>query len=84
MIGVLALMLMPKEQVGALRNTAFFFSIGTFVVSLGILLNFDPAAAQTAGEAFTFQLTEGPVNWIESVGIHYAWASTASASGWSS
>jgi NADH-quinone oxidoreductase subunit M len=72
MIGVLALMLMPKEQVGALRNTAFFFSIGTFVISLGILLNFDPGAAQTAGEAFTFQLSEGPINWVESIGIHYA------------
>jgi NADH-quinone oxidoreductase subunit M len=72
MIGVLALMLMPKEQKGALRNTAFFFSIGTFVISLGILLKFNPSVAQTAGEAFTFQLAEGPVNWIESVGIHYA------------
>lgn len=71
LLGVLALMLIPKEQVGALRNTALIFSLGVFVVSLGILLNFDPNPAQSAG-AFTFQLVEGPVDWIPSLGISYS------------
>ncbi|WP_162687583.1 complex I subunit 4 family protein [Bradymonas sediminis] len=71
LLGVLALMLIPKEQVGALRNTALIFSLGVFFVSLGILLNFDPNPTQSAG-AFTFQLIEGPVDWIPSLGISYA------------
>ncbi len=71
LVGVLALMLMPREQSGALRNAALFFSIGVFIISLGILLNFDPSAPTAAGP-FTFQLTEGPVSWIPSLGISYS------------
>lgn len=70
LVGVLALMLIPKEQTGALRNAALFFSLGVFFLSLGILVNFDPSAPAAAGP-FTFQLTEGPVDWIPSLGIHY-------------
>lgn len=71
LLGVLALMLLPREQKDLLRTTAFLCSIGVFAVSLGILFNFDPGIAQTAGEPFTFQLTEGPYEWISAVGIHY-------------
>ncbi|QDG49198.1 NADH-quinone oxidoreductase subunit M [Persicimonas caeni] len=70
LVGVLALMLIPKEQVGALRNAALFFSLGIFFISLGILVNFDPNAPAAAGP-FTFQLAEGPIPWIESIGISY-------------
>ena len=69
-VGVLALMLIPKEQVGALRNAALFFSLGIFFISLGILVNFDPNAPAAAGP-FTFQLMEGPVDWIPAIGISY-------------
>jgi NADH-quinone oxidoreductase subunit M len=70
LVGVLALMLIPSEQVGALRNTALFVTLGVFFVSLGILFNFDPDPARQAG-AFTFQLTQGPFEWIEILGISY-------------
>lgn len=71
LLGVLALLLIPREQVSALRNTALIFSILVFGLSLGILLNFDPNPTEAAG-AFTFQMMEGPVDWIASVGISYA------------
>jgi NADH-quinone oxidoreductase subunit M len=70
MVGVLALMLIPKEQLGALRNAALIFSLGIFFISLGVLVNFDPNAPAQAGP-FTFQLMEGPVDWIPSIGISY-------------
>ncbi len=70
LVGVLALMLIPSEQVGALRNTALLFTLGVFFISLGILVNFDPNAPAQAG-AFTFQITEGPIDWISSIGISY-------------
>jgi NADH-quinone oxidoreductase subunit M len=70
MVGVLALMLIPKEQVGALRNAALLFTLGIFVISLGVLVNFDPSAPAQAGP-FTFQLMEGPVDWIPAIGISY-------------
>ncbi|MFW5967342.1 MAG: complex I subunit 4 family protein, partial [Persicimonas sp.] len=70
LVGVIALMLVPKEQLGALRNTAFFISLGVFFLSLGLLVNFDPEITREAG-AFTFQMTEGPVEWIPAFGISY-------------
>lgn len=71
LLGVLALMLIPKEQLGALRNTALVFSLITFLFSLGIMLNFDPNPTQSVG-AFTFQMVEGPVPWLQNLGISYA------------
>lgn len=72
LLGVLALMLMPKQQLQALRTTALITTIGTFVVSLSVLVLFNPQATLTAGAPFTFQMIEGPVEWIPLIGIHYA------------
>lgn len=72
LLGVLALMLMPKQQHQALRTTALITTIGTFIVSLSVLVLFNPQATLTAGAPFTFQMIEGPVEWIPLIGIHYA------------
>ena len=72
MLGVLALLLMPREQKGALRSVALITTLIVFAISLGIMGFFDPSASLARGQAFTFQLSEGPVEWIGLLGIHYA------------
>jgi len=72
LIGVLALMLMPKEQHAAHRTVALIFTIVTFLVSLGIMFTFDPLVPLAPGVPFTFQMVEGPFEWVELLGIHYA------------
>lgn len=72
LLGVIILLLMPKEQEQAARTTALIFTIGTFIISLGIMLLFDPQMKAMLGAPFTFQMTEGPVQWIPMLGIHYA------------
>ncbi|RDV39581.1 NADH-quinone oxidoreductase subunit M [Bradymonadaceae bacterium TMQ3] len=72
LLGILALLLIPREQVQVLRNVALLTSLGVFAVSIGILVLFDPSLPMAAGEAFTFQLTEGPYEWIPSLGVSYA------------
>lgn len=72
LIGVFALMLMPREQDQALRTTALISTIGTFILSLGVLLLFNPQQPLTPDAAFTFQMVEGPVEWIPLLGIKYA------------
>ena len=69
-LGILALMFIPREQVEALRNVALLTTLGVFVVSLGIMINFNPGIAAAAGEAFTFQMTES-LEWIPALGIEY-------------
>ncbi len=69
LLGILALMFIPRDQTEALRNTALLTTIGVFVVSLGILLNFDPSFTDGEG-AFSFQMTE-QVDWIPALGIQY-------------
>ena len=72
LIGVLILLMMPKEQPQAARTTALIVSLGTFALSLGIMLLFDPQAELLRDAPFTFQMNEGPVEWIPTLGIHYA------------
>lgn len=72
MLGVLALLLMPREQKGALRSVALITSLIVFAISIGIMGFFDPTMLLTPGQPFTFQMTEGPVKWIETLGTHYA------------
>ncbi len=74
LLGALALMFVPKLQAGVHRNLALVVSILTGIVSLGIFFNFDATVAITEGAAFTYQLQEGPVPWIKSLGIHYSLA----------
>lgn len=71
MLGIVALMLIPREQKDLLRNTAFLTLLGVFAVSLGLFYHFDPSVVPASGEPFAFQLTEGPAEWIPSIGIHY-------------
>ena len=71
MLGVLALMLVPREQKDALRNIALLTTLGVFFVSLGIYFYFDPSVVPASGEPFAFQLTDGPVDWIGALGIQY-------------
>ncbi len=71
LLGILALMFIPRDQIEALRNTALLTTIGVFLVSLGIMVNFDPGVAAGAGEAFKFQLEHGPLEWIPALGIQY-------------
>lgn len=73
LLGALALTFVPKLQSGVHRNLALVISLITAALSLGILLNFDATAPLTEG-AFTFQLQEGPVPWVKSLGIHYSLA----------
>ncbi len=71
LIGILALMLIPRDQTDLLRNTALLCTLGVFVVSLGVLVHFDPSVVAESGQVFAFQLTDGPVEWIPALGIHY-------------
>ncbi len=70
-LGILVLFFIPRDQLQVLRNVALLSALGTFCISLGILVTFNPAAAVAAGEAFTFQMTEGPHEWIPAVGIQF-------------
>src|SRR5690554_5455605 len=72
LLGILALLLIPRDQVQVLRNVALLTTLGVFAVSIGILVLFNPSVPMAAGEAFTFQLTEGPYEWIPSLGVSYA------------
>ena len=72
MLGVLALLLMPKQQKAALRTVALITSLLVFGISIGVMGFFDPSATAEAGAAFTFQMSEGPVEWIPLLGVHYA------------
>lgn len=71
LIGILALMLIPREQTDLIRNTALLCTIGVFLVSLGVLVHFDPSVVAETGQIFAFQMTDGPVEWIPALGIHY-------------
>ena len=71
LMGVLALMLMPREQKQALRTVTLIVTLLVFCISLGPMLLFDPMTPFAAGP-FTFQMSEGPVDWIPMLGIHYA------------
>ena len=71
LLGALALLFIPKEQKGVHRSVAFVFSIGVFILSLAILFGFDAGFSGGPGP-FTFQMTEGPIPWVASVGISYA------------
>ena len=81
LLGVFALMLMPREQDQALRTTALIFAIGAFIVSLGPMVLFDPQVPLAAGAPFTFQLMEGRSTGSRSLGSTTPWGSTASACG---
>ncbi len=71
LVGILLLLFIPKEQINVLRNVALIASLGTFALSVGIMVNFNPAVAAAAGDAFTFQMVEH-IDWIPEVGISYA------------
>jgi NADH-quinone oxidoreductase subunit M len=72
LIGVLALMMMPKQQEAAHRAVALVTTLIVFAISVGPMVLFDTGVLLTAGQPFTFQLNEGPVAWVPSMGIHYA------------
>lgn len=72
MLGVLALLLMPKEQKAAMRTVALITSLLVFGISTGIMGFFDPNIILAKGQPFTFQMVEGPVEWIPLLGVHYA------------
>ncbi len=69
LLGILALLFIPREQTEAIRNTAMLTTLLVFAISLGIMLNFDPSVAWDQG-AFTFQMTES-ADWIPTLGIEY-------------
>ncbi len=63
LFGALLLMLVPREALKVHRMGALLVSLATFVLSIGIYLNF-------SGNTFHFQLMES-IPWIESLGITY-------------
>ncbi|MFH1699048.1 MAG: NADH-quinone oxidoreductase subunit M [Candidatus Zixiibacteriota bacterium] len=63
MVGVLALLLIPKSHHISLRHTTLFFTILTFAASLCLLFRFDIAAS---GMQFDVNLP-----WVEHFGIGY-------------
>lgn len=71
LLGILLLSFIPRDQVQVLRNVALLTTLGVFAISLGIMLNFDPSVAMAAGQPFTFQLTEGPYEWMPVLGIQF-------------
>lgn len=62
LLGALVLLFVPDGKVG--RGVAFWTSVVTFLVSLGLLAGFDTASTQ----AFQFEVN---VPWVESAGIGY-------------
>lgn len=73
LVAAVALLFVPGQQVNIHRAGALIASIGVFLVSIPILLFFDPGVAPAAGP-FTFQMIEGPLEWIPSLGISFAFA----------
>lgn len=71
LLAAIALMFVPKQQISILRNGAFIATLGVFALSLPILFKFQTDFPVSQG-AFTFQMIEGPVEWIPSLGISYA------------
>ncbi len=71
LLAAIALMFVPKQQVSILRNGAFIATLGIFALSLPILFKFQTDFPVAQG-AFTFQMIEGPIEWIPSLGISYA------------
>ncbi len=63
LIGVIFLMMMPAEQATSLRRAAFVFSLPPFLLSLLMLLAFDPADPG-------YQMT-AKAAWIPAFGISY-------------
>jgi len=63
LIGAIVLMFMPRDNDKALKYAALGTSLLTFLVSLGLIKNFD-------GKTFHFQLVE-KIPWIEKLGINY-------------
>ncbi|MDD4051734.1 MAG: NADH-quinone oxidoreductase subunit M [candidate division Zixibacteria bacterium] len=63
LIGVGALLLIPKDKHALIRKAAFLFALATFVISLGLLLDFDTA---TSGMQF-----EVNIPWISEFGVNY-------------
>jgi NADH-quinone oxidoreductase subunit M len=72
LIGVLAIMLIPKQQEAAHRTVALVTTLIVFAMSIGPMVLFNPAALLAPGQPFTFQLAEGPVSWVPMLGISYA------------
>ncbi len=73
LLGVIALMMMPREEKGLARSTALAVSLLTFVVSLGLLAydgTPDSAATVVSGAFPTMEFVER-YDWIPSVGISY-------------
>lgn len=63
LIGSLLLLLVPKENIQAIRWGALLVAVATFIVSLGMFAQFN-------GANFHFQLTES-LPWVPSLGINY-------------
>jgi NADH-quinone oxidoreductase subunit M len=68
----IALMFVPREQVSVHRSGALIGTLVLFGLSVPVMLMFDATVPVAQGQAFTFQMVEGPVDWISSLGIHYA------------
>ncbi len=63
LLGVVFIMLLPKDHHQSIRHSALFFTLITFVASLCLLFRFDPVAT---GWQFEVSLP-----WIETFGISY-------------
>jgi NADH-quinone oxidoreductase subunit M len=63
LLGVLFIMLIPKENYVSIKHSAWFFTLLTFAASLCLIFRFDPVAT---GMQFTAE-----VPWIAQLGISY-------------
>lgn len=70
LVGVLALLLVPKKELNAARFVARLTAALSFVLSVGLLWNF-PRQAAAAPDAISFQFAE-VVSWVPSLGLQYA------------
>jgi NADH-quinone oxidoreductase subunit M len=63
LLGVLVILLIPKESLNSIKTAAFITSIITFVTSLYLYFNFDPLVSK-----MQFEMTK---DWIPALGINY-------------
>lgn len=63
-LGMIAIALIPKDKVNAIRWTALIATLPSLAGALKIFLDFDKATT-------AMQFTEGPYNWISAFNIQY-------------
>jgi NADH-quinone oxidoreductase subunit M len=70
LVGAVAVGLIPRRNLAAIRGTALLFALATWVVSLWLVLGFLPGRQVVASPAGSFQFVQA-IDWIPVFGIQY-------------